>query len=100
MTPAHALAVAKARACIANLADSTIDIDVSSRYEHALIGLDELYPDNVPGLGRGIPNCTRHDPYGRACAAVEELLDHGAEPLRVELILARLDAAHDLERVP
>jgi hypothetical protein len=90
----------KHRQPVIRVADTSSDIDASSRYEHALIDLDGLYADNVPGLSRGVPNSTSAQAYESACLAVEELLNHGAEPLRIELILAALDAAHDLESAP
>lgn len=96
MMLAHAYAVAEARSCLAALADASTTFDVTVAYEHALLYLDSVHGDDVPALddpGEG----DRQRLLDRAEVAIEALTSYGVDALRVELLLAMLADARDLE---
>ncbi|MGN6128958.1 MAG: hypothetical protein ACTHOK_01300 [Nocardioidaceae bacterium] len=97
MLLAHAVALAEARTYLAALADQASSFDASVTYERTLLYLDSLYGYNIPALdARGI---VEHREALRVIAesAVEELVDHGVDELQVELTLAMLHDAHQLD---
>lgn len=94
MLPAHAATLTEARSSVAALADHARTFEASVEYEHVLLQLDWIHgDDNTPALDtRGLS----HEPtvlYAVAESAIGELLGHGVDALRVELVLDRLDAA-------
>jgi hypothetical protein len=93
----HAQTLAQARSCVAALADRALPLDASSAYERVLLELDRVHEDNCPALDTD--NLTDNRDILRAIAsnAIEELQSHGVDPLSVELILAMLVDAHDLD---
>lgn len=97
MDLAHAQTLVEARSYIAALADNARSVEASSAYEHVLIELDRLHGDQSPALSTdGLT--PRHDVlYAVAASAVEELTSYGLDALDIELLLARLDEAHDLD---
>jgi hypothetical protein len=97
MLLAHAVALAEARTYIAALADQATSFGASLAYERTLLYLDSIHGDNVPALDtRGLIE-DRAALRVIAGSAVEELVDHGVDELQVELILAMLDDAHQLD---
>lgn len=97
MLLAHAVALAEARTYIAALADLSVAADAALAYERTLLYLDSVHGDDVPALDtRGLIN-DRTALYVVAESAVEELVDHGVDALQVELLLAMLDDARELD---
>ena len=96
MSLAHALVAAEAKSCLAALADTAPTFDASVAYEHALLYLHAVHSEY--GLGIDFPRETdRRRLRCRAEVAIEALAKHGVDGLSVELLLAMLDGAHDLE---
>lgn len=97
MNLAHALTLVQARSYVAALADGARTIEASSAYEHVLIELDRLHDDQSPALDTdGLSD--NHDVlFAAATAAIEDLQDHGIDALDIELLLARLDEARQLD---
>ncbi|CAN5291511.1 hypothetical protein BH09ACT12_BH09ACT12_05470 [soil metagenome] len=86
--PLHVQKLSEARSCLAALADAS-PYEQSIEYEGALLELDALhhgrYPATVEMPGSlGELRCL-------AELTLEALIDLGADALRIELILARLD---------
>ena len=93
----HALTLAQARSYVAALADQADSVDASSAYEHVLIELDRIHGDESPGLDTsGLPQ-DRATLLAVTTSAIEELEQHGVDPLNVELVLAMLDDAYALD---
>lgn len=88
MTLGYARHLAEARSCLAALAD-TSPFERSVEYEHLLLELDAMHGGHGPatfpvsGSFSELHQCVE--------ARLEDLSDLGANPLRIELILARLD---------
>ena len=97
MDLAHAQTLVEARSYIAALADSARTAEASSAYEHVLIELDRLYGDASPALSTDGVTTSRDVLFAVANSAVEELQHYGLDALDIELLLARLDEAHDLD---
>ena len=97
MLLAHAITLTKARSYVAALADRASTPEASSAYEHALIELDWIHGDDVPALDTlGLttdPDVLLLD----ATAAILQLAAYGVDALGIELILAALYDAHDLD---
>lgn len=93
----HALTLAHARSYVAALADGAHAIEASSAYEHVLIELDRLHGDQSPALDTdGLSD--NHDVlFAAATSAIEDLKDYGIDALDIELLLARLDEARQLD---
>ena len=97
MLLAHAVALAEARTYIAALTDLTVSADASLAYERTLLYLDSIPGENVPALAlTGLIEDPRAL-YAAAELAIEELVDHGLDALQVELVLAMLDEARELD---
>lgn len=98
MELAHAQTLARARTCIAMLADQANNEDASSAYEHALIELDLLHDDQSPALDAGLGDLPgpdeREQLFDAASTTVAHLAEHDVDPLRLELILWALHDAH------
>lgn len=89
--------LAEARTCIAALADRATSIEASCAYERTLLYLDAIHGDAAPAL-EPAPALENHDALQlQAEAAVEGLLKHGIDALQVEMLLAMLDDAHQLD---
>lgn len=93
----HAQTLAQARSYIAALADRALTIDASSAYEHVLLELDRVHGDECPASDTDGLTDDRDILYAVAGSAIEELLQYGVEDLAVELMLAKLDDAHELD---
>jgi len=97
MDLAHAQTLVEARSYIAGLADNARSVEASSAYEHVLIELDRLHGDESPVLSTDGMTTSRVVLFAVAKSAVEELQTYGLDALDTELLLARLDEAHDLD---
>ena len=88
VTFAYAIALAEARSCLAALADGATDFDESFHFEHLLLGLDAMHDaDGYPGFYPLLDS--RADLLIRLEAAVDQMLDLGADGLRLEILLAQ-----------
>jgi hypothetical protein len=97
MELAHALTLGRGRSHVAALADAARVVEASSAYEHVLIELDRLHGDQSPALDTDGITGDRDALFAVASAAIEDLQDHGIDVLDVELLLARLDEARNLD---
>jgi hypothetical protein len=97
MLLAHALTLAEARSYIAALADHTSILEASCAYERLLIELDLVHGDDVPALDTTGLSSNTDVLLGVAVSAVQQLADHGVEPLAIELLLAGLAEARALD---
>lgn len=93
----HARTLARARSCVAALADQALTIEASSAYERVLLELDRVHGDECPALDTDDLTNDCDILLAVASTAVEELEDYGVDALSVELILAKLIDAHDLD---
>ena len=93
----HAQALALARSYVAALADRALSIEASSAYERVLLELDRVHGDHCPALDTEDLTDDRDILLTVASDAVEQLENHGVDTLSVELILAMLVDAHDLD---
>jgi hypothetical protein len=90
----HAHTLAQARTYVAALADEASNDDASSAYEHVLIELDRLHCDQSPDVYLDAPTQDRTIQFDLATAAIEDLKQHGVDPLNVELVLWMLQDAY------
>jgi hypothetical protein len=97
MPPSHAIALAEARSCLAALADTAVTFEASVEYERVLLQLDWIHGDDVPGLDPSGLTDDRNALFSTAESAIEELVDVDVDALQVELVLAMLIAARDLD---
>lgn len=97
MLLAHAVTLAEARSYVAALADGARTFDASVAYEHVLLELDAIHGGEVPPITEVLTD-KRDVLYTVAEAAIEELVEHGVDALRVELILAGLEDARARDR--
>jgi hypothetical protein len=93
----HAQTLAQARSYVAALADCARSIEASSAYERALIELDRVHDDDCPALDTTALTTDRDVLFTVAGSAIEELTDFGIDPLSVELILAMLADAREMD---
>ena len=93
----HAQTLAQARSHVAALADRALTIDASSAYERALLELDRVHGDDCPALDTDDLTDDREILLVVASSAVEDLENFGVDVLSVELILAMLVDAHNLD---
>jgi hypothetical protein len=93
----HAKTLAQARSYVAALADQALTLEASSAYERVLLELDRVHGDDCPALNTEDLTDDRDILLAVASNAVEQLENYGVDPLSVELILAMLIDAHDLE---
>jgi hypothetical protein len=91
------LALAEARTYIAALTDLAVSLEASLAYERILLYLDSIHGDDVPALDSSGLIEDRTALYVVAKSAIEELVDHGADALQVELVLAMLEEARELD---
>ncbi len=93
----HAITLTKARSCVAALADRASTAEASSAYEHILIELDWIHGDDVPALDT-LGLSTDHDILiVDAITTILQLADYGVDAVEIELVLAALHDAHDLD---
>ena len=96
MLLSHAVLLAEARSYVAALADNAHTFDGSMEYERVLLQLDWLHGGTIPPITVVPVN----DPgvlYVVAAAAISNLQDHGVDRLELEICLAMLDAARELD---
>lgn len=93
----HAQTLAQARSYVAALADRALRIDSSSAYERVLLELDRVHGDDCPALDTSDLTTDRDILLAAATNAIEDLENYGVDALSVELILAMLIDAHDLD---
>lgn len=93
----HAQTLARTRSYVAALADQALTIEASSAYERVLMELDRVHGDDCPALDTEDLTDDCAILLTVASDAVEELENYGVDPLSVELILAMLVDAHDLD---
>jgi hypothetical protein len=93
----HAQTLAQARSYVAALADRALTVEASSAYERVLLELDRVHGDDCPALDTGDLTDDRDILLAVASETVEQLENYGVECLSVELILAMLVDAHDLD---
>jgi hypothetical protein len=90
----HAHTLAQARTYVAALADEASNDDASSAYEHVLIELDRLHCDQCSDVYLDALTQDRAIQFDLATAAIEDLKQHGVDPLSVELVLWMLQDAY------
>lgn len=93
----HAQTLAQARSYVAALADRAMTVDASSAYEHVLLELDRVQEDECPPVDTCGLTDDRDILLAVANSAIEELETYGIDALCVELILAMLIDAHELD---
>lgn len=93
----HARTLAQARSYVAALADRAMTLDASSAYERVLLELDRVHGDDCPALDTEDLTGDRDILLAVASNSIEELESYGIDPLSVELILAMLVDAQDLD---
>lgn len=84
----YARNLAEARSCLAGLADMS-PYETSIAYEHLLLELDAMHGGHGPATFPVAGSLSVL--HRRVEARLEDLSDLGADPLNIELILARLD---------
>jgi len=97
MLLAHAITLTKARSYVAALADRASSAEASSVYEHALIELDWIHGDDVPALDTLGLSTDRDILILDAITTILQLRDYGVDELAVELVLAALYDAYDVD---
>lgn len=93
----HAQTLAQTRSYVAALADCALGIEASSAYERVLLELDRVHDDDCPALDTDDLTDNRDVLFAVAGNAIEKLKDFGVDALSVELILAMLADARDLD---
>ena len=93
----HAQTLAQARSYVAALADCALSIEASSAYERVLLELDRVHDAKGPALDSDGLTDDRDILFAVAGNAIEELETFGVDALSVELILAMLVDARDLD---
>jgi hypothetical protein len=88
----HAVTLAEARSYVAALADLANTFEATAQYERALLQLDAIHGDDVPGISPVLTD-RRDVLFTVAEAAIEDLAGHGIDALEIELILDMLHAA-------
>jgi len=96
MLLAHAHALAEVRSYLAALADTAGTFEASLEYDRVLLQLDAIHGDDTPAL-HDVPPADRDVLHARAETAIEALGGHSVDLLRIELLLAALQDARDLE---
>ncbi len=94
MLLAHAVTLAEARSYVAALADQAQTFGASVEYERLLLQLDWIHGDYIPGISP-VATDERNALFRIAESAIEDLVEHGVDELRVELVLDMLDAARE-----
>jgi hypothetical protein len=98
MLPSHEIALTGARSCLAALADTAVTFEASVEYERVLLQLDWIHGDDVPGLDASGRTDDRDVLFSLAESAIEELVDFDVDALQIELVLAMLTAARELDQ--
>lgn len=97
MQLAHAITLAEARSYIAALTDTARTVEGSIAYERVLLQLDLVHGDQAPAHEE-LPHSLATDLlYRLAVKAIRDLVRHGVDALQVELVLANLLDARDID---
>ena len=96
MMLSHAVVLAEARSSVAALADSTSSIDASLEYERVLLQLDWLHEGTVSPI-TVVPSGDRNVVHRIATTAIRTLAEHAVDRLDLEICVAMLDAAWELD---
>jgi len=96
MLLAHAHALAQARSNLAALADTARTFDASLEYDRVLLQLDAIHADDTPALYE-VPPADPQVLYRLAETAIDGLIGHGVDLLRIELLHAALEDARNLD---
>jgi hypothetical protein len=99
MLLSHAVLLAEARSYLAALADHATSFDALMEYERVLLQLDALHGGAVPPI-TVVPATDPAVLYEVARAAISNLADHGVDRLALEICLAMLEAARELDARP
>jgi hypothetical protein len=99
MLLSHAVLLAEARSYLAALADHAATFDASMEYERVLLQLDALHDGAVPPI-TVVPATDPAVLHEVARAALNNLADHGVDRLELEICLAMLEAASELDARP
>lgn len=86
-----------ARSCLAVLATTAATAGAGLKYDQVLIALDGAHGGDVPGLEKDALTSDRRVLFDVAFSAIEDLVEHGVDELQVELVLAMLTDAYDIE---
>jgi hypothetical protein len=97
MLLAHAATLAEARSYLAALADHARTVAASSAYERTLFELDWVHGDDTPALDTAGITDDRDIVMALAVSAVQQIADYGVDALHIELVLASLANAHELD---
>lgn len=93
----HAITLVLARSCLAALATSASTTRTGLKYDEVLIALDAAHGDEVPGLETDALTKDRRVLFDVAFSAIEDLVAHGVDEMQIELLLAMLTDAYDIE---
>src|SRR5215213_5940301 len=96
MLLAHVRALAQARSYLAALADTAGTFEASLEYDRVLLQLDAIHGDDTPAL-HDVPRADRVVLHARGATVIEALGGHSVDLLRIELLLAALQDARDLD---
>lgn len=92
----HATTLAEARSHLAALADSARTFEAALEYDRVLLRLDTIHGDDTPAT-HDVALTDRDALYAITESALEALIGFGIDPLTVELLLAYLADARDLD---
>ena len=96
MLLSHAVLLAEARSYVAALADRARTFDASLEYERVLLQLDWLHGDAESPI-TVVPAGDRDVLYRVASDAICNLEQHSVDRLEIEICVAMLDAAWELD---
>lgn len=97
MLRSHAATLDEARSYVAALADCARTPAASAAYERLLLELDWLHDDAAPAINSAGLTNDLVTLGAVAASAINELRDHGIDALQIELLLAALHEARDLD---
>lgn len=92
----HFGAYASARAHLSALSDNALTIEAAAAYENTLIELDRLHSPRWPIINVDAVSDSQYLLTNHARLAIERLSTY-LDPLDLELVLAMLNVAHDLD---
>lgn len=96
MLLSHAVLLAEARSYVAALADHARTFDAAMDYERVLLQLDWLHGGTIPPI-TVVPASDPDVLYEVAQSAIDNLANYGVDRLKLEICLAMLQAAHELD---
>lgn len=93
----HAITLVLARSCLAALATSAATVAAGLKYDQVLITVDGVHGDDVPGLETDALTKDRRVLFEVAFSAIEDLVTHGVDEMQIQLLLAMLTDAYEIE---